>query len=36
MVKVGMKDKEVGFASWFDDMNRGCKCWTFRTIQVAG
>ncbi len=21
-----MKDKEVGFASWFDDMNRGCTC----------
>jgi hypothetical protein len=26
MVEVGMKDKEVGFASRFDDMNRGCTC----------
>jgi hypothetical protein len=22
MVRVSMKDKEVRFASWFDDMNR--------------
>jgi hypothetical protein len=35
MVKVSMKDKEVGFASWLDDMNRGCMCWIFWTIQVA-
>jgi hypothetical protein len=26
MVEVGIKDKEVGFASWFDDMNRSCTC----------
>jgi hypothetical protein len=26
MVRVSMKDKKVGFASWFDDMNKGCTC----------
>jgi len=25
-IGVGMKDKKVGFASWFDDMNKGCTC----------